>query len=221
MSIKRFRWILPAILITAILASSVLAPTAQALTFEFTGNNLSYLKVSCSPDNVKPGGTINVTVTAKLLFVTNESNIAHIKIYTDTTAEPRKTITEGDMVIPMDATVGTAQYSVSIPTNAINNTYIQMRIDYDGETFSGINLALIQNPTYNDLMAIALILQSQNNKLTENNNTINLFAYVATFIAIVFIASTAYIIAITLKANKKRKNFRQTTLPSTKTTDST
>jgi hypothetical protein len=197
------------IIITVILTVSVLASSAQALDFEFNGDNLNYLMVSCNPDIVKPGpgGTVDVSVTAKLAVATNQTEVMHITIYVDTASETRKTITEGDIILPENMDPAKAQYTVIVPSDAINNTYVQIRINYASRIYSGISLALIQNPTYNELTT-----QIQN--LESTNNTISLFAYIATFVAIIFIAATAYIVALTLKASKKPKTFKQTTLSS-------
>ena len=188
--------------------------TTKALNFNFSGDSLSYLVISCGPDVVKPGGTINVTVSAKLAVETNQSETAHITIYVSTVSEPEKVITQGDLTLPADASANTAQYTNAIPGDAVNNTYVQMKITHGTKTFSGIALSLVQNPTYFELRDQAQNLQAQNKNLMSTTDTMSQFAYIATFVAIVFIAATAYIIALTLRAGKKRKTFKQTTLQS-------
>jgi hypothetical protein len=200
----------------AVLALLVLAPTAQALSFNTSDSSLSYLIVSATPDVSKPGdsalGTVSVTVTGKLSGASNQSDTFHIKLYVDTTSQPAKTVAEGDLVLPADATEGTAHFSVAIPSDAINNTYLHMDLIDSVKSYSKISLALIQNPTYSEIQSTIqtqrtniLDLQSNVQTLESNNNTTTLVMYIAIFVAVVFIVTTVYILSLTLRVKKSKK----------------
>jgi len=136
---------------TAFLALFTLAPSAQALKFNSSDFTLNYLIVTGTPDLAKPGDTISISVAGKLAMPTNVTEIFQITFYVDTVTQPAKTITNGNLVLPEDATEGTAHFSIAIPSDTLNNTYLYMTISDGSRTYSKISITLIQNPTYFEL----------------------------------------------------------------------
>jgi hypothetical protein len=194
-------------LLTAFLVTLVLVPAAQALSSSFNDSAINYLVVSGTPDAVKPGGTVTVVVTAKLSDLYNESDVLHIKIFADTASESAKVLSQGDLVLPAgpNATAATATYSVSIPSDAITNTYLYATINDNLRMYSRISLSLIQPHTYSELQSQINTLQSQNNDLRATNSTTNLLLYIALAVAALFIVTTVYILSLTLRGTKKRR----------------
>ena len=186
------------IAVTAFLISLLSVPSTQALNFSSSDNSLNYLIVTGTPDLAKPGDTISVIITGKLAVASNASDTFQITFIVDTASQPAKTITNGNLVLPGDATEATSSFSIAIPTDTITNTYLYMTMRDDSRTYSKIPITLIQNPTY-------LELQTQNNDLQSSNNTLSILMYIAIFVAVIFIITTVYILSLTFKA-KKNKN---------------
>jgi hypothetical protein len=200
------------IFVTAVVAALVLAPSVQALSFNCGDNFVNYVTVSGSLDLAKPGDTVIVNVSGKLAFnVTSQADTFNIKFFVDTLTEPQKTVTEGDLVLPADSSIGTAQYSIAIPTDVINNTYLYMSMNDGIRTYAQISITLIQNPTYPDLQfqvqnlqSTNNALQSINNNLRSSNNSLTTIVYIIAFIALIFVATTVSMLALTFRANKRR-----------------
>jgi hypothetical protein len=193
------------IFVTAVIASTLLAPQAQALKFNFSDDSLSYLVVSGTPDTSKPGDTVSVSVSGKLAVETNESILAHVKFYVDAISEPKKLISEGGLLLPANTDEGAAQYSVAIPSNVINGTYLYMSITVGVKTFPIIYVSLVQNPAYSELQSQLRTLQAQKSDLEASNSNLTAIVYIAVLVAVIFIATTAYILMLTFRVNKNRK----------------
>ena len=200
--------------ITAFIALLALSPSTQALGFNSSDKDVNYLIVKGSPDLAKPGDTISINVAGKLAAASNVSDIFHITLYVDTTSQPSKIITEGNLILPADATEGTVQFSVAIPSDTIDNTYLYMSLSDGWRTYSKISISLIQliqNPTYLELQKQNAELQKQNANLQSTNDTLSILFYIATFVAAIFIITTVYILFLTFRA-KKNKNQNSTAL---------
>jgi hypothetical protein len=200
------------IFVTAFVVAFVLAPSVQALSFNCGDNFVNYVTVSGSPNLAKPGDAVIVNVSGKLAFnVTSQADTFHVKFFVDTLTEPQKPVAEGDLVLPADSSIGTAQYSIAIPANVINNTYLYMSLNDGIRTYAQISVALIQNPTYPDLQSQVQNLQSTNNalqsinnNLQSSNNSLTTIVYLVALIAIIFVATTVSMLALTFRANKRR-----------------
>jgi hypothetical protein len=200
--------------LTVFIALLAAAPSAQALGFNSSDYSLSYLIVTGSPDVVKPGEAVSVNMMGKLAVASNASDIIHVRFFADTASKPSEVIMEGDLILPADATEGTRQFSVTIPSDVINNTWLYMSMSDDWRIFSKITISLVQNPTYFEL-------KSQNSDLQSSNDTLSVLMYIAIFVAIVFIATTVYILSLTFKAKKsKRDNRTDSVLPKTVSVES-
>jgi hypothetical protein len=186
------------ILAFAVLASAFLAPTAQALNFNASDNLINYLIVSASPDTTKPGATVVVNVSGKLGANSSGIDIFHIQLFVDTVAGPGKIVAEGNLVLPNDGNAGTATYSAVIPSDAIDNTYLYLNMNDGNRSYARVSLSLIQNPTYTEI-------QSENQSLKSNNDTLTILLYIAVFVTVVFAVATAYILALTFKSKKNKK----------------
>ena len=200
--------------ITAFIALLALSPSTQALGFNSSDKDVNYLIVKGSPDLAKPGDTISINVAGKLAAASNVSDIFHITLYVDTTSQPSKIITEGNLILPADATEGTVQFSVAIPSDTIDNTYLYMSLSDGWRTYSKISISLIQliqSPTYLELQNQNAELQKQNANLQSTNDTLSILFYIATFVAAIFIITTVYILFLTFRA-KKNKNQNSTAL---------
>jgi len=200
--------------ITAFIALLALSPSTQALGFNSSDKDVNYLIVKGSPDLAKPGDTISINVAGKLAAASNVSDIFHITLYVDTTSQPSKIITEGNLILPADATEGTVQFSVAIPSDTIDNTYLYMSLSDGWRTYSKISIShiqLIQNPTYLELQNQNAELQKQNANLQSTTDTLSILFYIATFVAAIFIITTVYILFLTFRA-KKNKNQNSTAL---------
>jgi preprotein translocase subunit SecG len=193
------------IVATAFLTLILLAPSARALAFNATDASLSYIVVSGNPDVAKPGETVSVSVTGKLAIISNVSDTLHITIYVDSLTQPSQVISEGDLVLSADATERTAHISVAIPTDVINNTYLYMSLTDNSRTYSKISLSLIQNPTYFDLQVQNSNLQTRNNELESSSGTLNFLLYTAIFVAVIFIITTVYILSLTFRSKRNKK----------------
>jgi heme/copper-type cytochrome/quinol oxidase subunit 2 len=89
-----------------------------------------------------------------------------------------------------------------------------MSMSDDWRIFSKITVSLVQNPTYFEL-------KTQNSDLQSSNDTLSVLMYIAIFVAIVFIATTVYILSLTFKAKKsKRDNRTDSVLPKTVSVES-
>jgi hypothetical protein len=191
--------------VTAFWAFVASAPSAQALGFNASDSSLSYLVVSCSRDLAKQGETLSISVTGKLAAVSNVSDTFHITIYVDSSTQPSQAISEGDLVLSADATEGTAHFSVAVPSDAINNTYLYMSLTDNSRTYSKISLSLIQSPTYFDLQAQNSDLQTRNDELESSNSALNILLYIAIFVAVIFIITTVYILSLTFRSKRNKK----------------
>jgi len=163
MNLNKKQLIVSALAIS-VLASLVLAPSAKALSFNYSDSFLSYLTVSGSPDVTKPGSITTANVTGKLVAA-NQSAIFHITFYMDTVTQPSTVLVEADIALPINNGVGTVQYAVPIPLDALNNTYLYANISDNTRFFSKIPISLIQNPTYTELQSQASSLTAQLNSL--------------------------------------------------------
>lgn len=184
-------------LLTVLAVLIAFAPSVQALGFNLSDYSLSYLIVTGSPDIVKPGDIVTITVRGMLAVESITSESLNVKFFADTSSTPQEVIMEGTLVLPADATEEARQFSVTIPSTAIHNTWLTMSVGSDWSLYSKITVSQIQNPTYSEL-------KTQNEELQSSNSTLNLLMYTAVFIAIVFIIATIYIMFLTLRANKKK-----------------
>jgi predicted nuclease with TOPRIM domain len=154
-----------------VLTSIVFAPASKALNFNFKDNFLSSITVSGNPDVTKPGGIVTANVTGRL-FLANQSAIFHIKFYLDTLTQSSLVIVEADLALPINNGVGTVQYAVPIPPEALNNTYLYASVYDDVRNFTKIPVSLIQNPTYSELQSQVSQLQTQVASLNAQLNNI-------------------------------------------------
>ena len=191
---------------TAILSTLVFTPSVQALSFNCSDNFVNYVTVSGSPDLAKPGDSITINVSGKLtLNATSQADTFHVKFLVDTLTETQKPIAEGDLVLPADSSVGTSQYSIAIPADVINNTYLYMSMTDGVRIYAQVSITLIQNPTYPDLQSQVQSLYSINNNLKSSNNSLTIIVYIAALVAAIFAVTTVYILTLTFRANKRRK----------------
>ncbi len=186
-------------------APSIFVPSARALSFNASDVSMNYLIVSGTPDVIEPGGAVSVNVTAKLSANSSEQDVFRITLLVDTDAEMGKIVSQGDLILPSDGTPATARFSVAIPSDAINNTYLYLNMNDGSKSYSKISISLIQNPSYLALQSKVQILQSQNSNLRQANNDLSIIMYAAIFVAIVFIVTTSYILVLTFRAKKNKK----------------
>ena len=154
-----------------VLTSIAFAPASKALNFNFKDNFLSSITVSGNPDVTKPGGIVTANVTGKLVLA-NQSAIFHIKFYLDTSTQSSLVLVEADLALPTNNRVGTVQYAVPIPPEALNNTYLYASVYDDVRNFTKIPVSLIQNPTYTELQSQVSQLQTQVASLNAQLNNI-------------------------------------------------
>ena len=185
------------IAVTAFLILLVSVSPAEALNFSSSDNSLNYLIVTGTPDLAKPGDTIFITVKGKLAAASNISDTFQITFYVDTSSQPAKIITNGNLALPGDATEATVSFSIAVPTDTIDNTYLYMTMSDYSRTYSKIPITLIQDPAYFEL-------QTQNSDLQSSNNTLSILMYIAIFVAVIFIITTVYILSLTFKAKKSK-----------------
>ncbi len=196
-------------MVGAFLAILALAPCAFALTFSGGDSFISYFVVSGSPDVARPGDTAQIRVTGKLVLP-GQPDILHIAIYADTTSGIGSVVTEGDLMLPGDATEASSQYSVALPLNVINNTYLYLKASDGTRSYSKIPVTLIQNPTYSELLGTNKNLQAQVGNLTSqvetlksDNSTLTVLLYVAVAVTVIFILTTFYIIVSVVRTKAK------------------
>ncbi len=188
----------------------ILVPTVQALSFNTSDLSLNYLVVTGTPDVVKPGASVVVTVSGKLSANSSGQDVFHIKILVDTIGGPAKTVAQGDLILRADGTVGNYTASVAIPVDSINDTYLYMTMSDGLKSYSQISIALIQNPTYSELETQIQTLQSQNKDLQSESGTASILMYVSILVAVIFIITTAYILALTYRAKKGKREGQPT-----------
>ncbi len=194
------------ILVAASLTMILFVPCAQALNQSFSDGILNFVIISGTPDVVKPGETVAVSISAKLVDSVNESDVLHVRLFVDTNSEPSKLVTQGDLVLPAGPNASTANgtYSVSIPADAISNTYLYATLSDNSHVYTKISIALIQTHTNSELQSQVNSLQSQNDSLQATNNTTTLLLYIALAVAALFIVTTVYILSLTMRGKKNR-----------------
>lgn len=157
---------------------------AKSLILDFNDENWSDLKVS-GPDLVKPGETQSYLVSGTLGRVGLES--IHVKFWLDTSSQTQKVVLEADPLVSGIYNTGyelNATYQIFIPTDAINNSYMHVKLDTATKHFYSA-VSLVQKPTYVEI-------QSQNSNLQSQLNSITALAIASSVVALVLLGTTIY-----------------------------
>jgi hypothetical protein len=203
------------LLIALILSFSLLLPVphAQALNSTFIDPGLGYLTVTASVDFAKPGDTIQINLTGRLLAGVNQSDTLTVSVYVATTSDPAHLITQGSLVLPADATQNTAAFSVAIPESAVVGGYVYLTVSDQTRMYTHVYLCLVQDPTYAELQlqvqSLQLqvqSLQSQVELVREDNNVL---LYVTAGVVMIFVVAFVFIFRIVSKAIKKVKTTQE------------
>jgi peptidoglycan hydrolase CwlO-like protein len=169
------------ILAGLIFASVILAPSAKALTFNFTDASSVDLTVSTSSNVIESGDMVTFTVTLTLNTFLNGN--AHARIWLNNSAQVAVNLVNQDLMTSKNWSAGTSfnlPYTVVIPTNVANNNYVYATIDVGTKHFSNLVIALVQSPTYFELQTQIIQLQGNVTSLAAQVNSLQTQFDVAT-----------------------------------------
>jgi hypothetical protein len=189
--------VLACLAVTLILASTLIlsAPSACALNSSFTDPGLGYLTVTTDLDVARLGDTVGINLSGKLISASTQQDTLTLSIYVATSSDAAQLITQGNLVLPADASQGTASFSVAVPQNAIVGTYIYLTILDATRRYTNVYLCQVQDPTYAELQAQVQSLQSDN----------NLLLYIIVAVVVIFMVALALIFRLVSKASNKAK----------------
>lgn len=148
-----------AVIAWVLVALIVLAPSTKAFNYSYTDNFLTYFGVSSSPDIVSPGGTVSANITG-LLRDSSQSVVFHITYYVDTSSQTYKLVNAQDLYLSGNSIPNIAYTQITVPLDALSNTFVYAVISNGTITFSKVPIALVLNPTYSALQTQNLQLQA-------------------------------------------------------------
>ncbi len=191
----------------------LLSPSAQALNSTFIDPGLGYLTVTASVDFAKPGDTIQIDLSGKLLASANQSDTLTVSVYVATTSNPAQLITQGSLILPADATQGTAAFSVAVPEGAIVGGYVYLTVSDQTRTYTHVYLCQIQDPTYAELHSQVQSLQSEVQSLQSQVKSLqtdnNVLIYITAAVVVIFVVALVFIFRIASKGVKRAKTTQE------------
>jgi predicted nuclease with TOPRIM domain len=172
MKLRKGRSVLATLLAGLILTLLVLAPSAQALTLNYSDSIWATLSVT-GPDITKPGNSEVYTVQGRL--AANMTGSVRLSLTLNSTAGATVALLSATVLASGNYITGNSfiqSYNVVIPSDAANNKYIYATVEAGASHLNTLVVSLVQSPTYGEQQTLIAQLQANVTDLSDEINSL-------------------------------------------------